>query len=275
MVMMLERLKERGLAKRQFRRPNLDLVPEDKYERIEIRDYDYDTGDSATWHGRVSAKELYQNLPTESRIEPDYMIWRKVWGLLAGMCVFFVVWGLLVLLVGPIHSLFPAIMLSSGAAIVGWWNGSKFTPNNDPFWVARRLWINGVPHIQPIVHTMLLGEPNAEEAALQANGKKNGHSPAVLQEGEELVQGPPVIGGNGHREPFQVAGFDAIPDGTYVPVVYRATTLYQDLQMVEERQDMKMPVDRWQQIKLGGMILFGGILIVGLIFVMAVTSNNA
>ncbi len=164
--------------------------------------------------------------------------------------------------------MFPSAVLAMMGAGIGWWNGASWCPT-PPFWVARRLWIDGKPHMKPIVHTLLQGEMPINEMVVSAH--TNGHA---KDKEADNVEGPPAIGGNGHMQPLQVAGFDPVPDGVYVPVVYRATTLFQDLQMVEERLDMKMPVDRSELIKLGGIVLFGGILVVGLIFVLAVTNNT-
>ncbi len=267
MVEMLEILKERGAARREFRTPNIEKLSPKKRERLEIRDYDYDTGDRATWHANIPLIELYSNLPIESRIEPQYMMWRKLWAVMAAFFTFLGAYAGLATIIGPLHPMFPSAVLAFLGGGIGWWNGASWCPT-PPFWVARRLWIDGVPHMKPIVHTLLQGEMQINEMVVTAH-RSNGHK----GDGDTSnVEGPPVIGGNGHRENLKVAGFDPVPEGVYVPVVYRATTLFQDLQMVEERVDMRMPADRSELIKLGGIVLFGGILIVGLIFVLAVTN---
>lgn len=270
MVEMLEYLKERGAAKRDFRIPDLDKLSPKKRERLEIRDYDYDSGDRATWHANIPLVELYSNLPIESRIEPHYSMWRKLWMLMAAMFAFLGTYAGLATIIGPLHPMFPSAVVALLGGIVGWWNGASWCPT-PPFWVARRLWIDGVPHMKPIVHTLLKGEMAIDELVMakhSQNGHKNGDGDG------DNIEGAPLIGTTRRQTPLQVAGFDPIPEDVFVPIVYRATTLWQDLQMIEERQDMKMPADRSQLIKLGGIVLFGGILVVGLIFVLAVTSNT-
>ncbi len=270
MVEMLDYLKERGAARREIRTPNLDKLSPKKRERLEIRDYDYDTGDSATWHANVPLFELFTHLPIASRIEPHYMMWRKMWMIMAALFTFLGTYAGLATIIGPVHPAFPSVVVAMIGGFIGWWNGASWCPT-PPFWVARRLWVDGVPHIQPIVHTLLRGEMPIDDlmlARLNKNGNKNGN-----KEQADNIEGPPMIGGASAWKPLQVAGFDPLPEGVFVPVVYRSTTLFQDLQMVEERLDMKMPVDRSQLVKLGGIVLFGGILVVGLIFTLAVTSN--
>jgi len=266
MVEMLDYLKERGAAKREFRTPNLNKLSPKKRERIEIRDYDYDTGDRATWIAYIPLIELYANLPIESRIEPQYMMWRKLWMVMGAMFAFFATYAGLASIIGPLHPMFPSAVVAIIGAGIGWWNGASWCPT-PPFWVARRLWIDGKPHMRPIVHTLLQGEMPIDELVM-AKYQKNGHENRDAENNGE----PPMIGGTSRQTPLQVAGFDPVPEGVFVPIVYRATTLWQDLQMTEERLDMKMPADRSQLIKLGGIILFGGILVVGLIFVLAVTN---
>lgn len=256
---ILDILKERGAKRRPVRTPDIAKIPAKKRERLTIRDYDYDTGDRATWHANIPLKELYTYLPVESRIEPQYMMWRKTWMLMAAMFGFMFTYAGLAMVIGPLHPAFPSAVVAFLCAGIGWWNGASWCPT-PPFWVARRLWIDGVPHMRPIVHTGLRGEMGINNMTVRMVNQENG------------AEGP-EIGGINPTMPLQVAGFDPIPEGVFVPVVYRSTTLYQDLQMVEERQDMKMPADRGQLIKLGGIVLFGAILIVGLIFVLAVTSN--
>ena len=267
--MIWDALKQQGTIPKQFHVPDINQIPVDKFERLEIRDFDYASGDSAVWHCQLQLRELFTKLPAASRIEPDYGMWRRTWGMLGGMLTFLMIYGVLFCLIGPIHPIFPAIIFGSGGFALGWWNGAKWCPT-PPFWVARRLWIDGVPYMQPIVHTGLRGEPaiGNQPIAPAAKNKK------VVEE-EKPDSGLPEIGGpNNQHTGLTVVGFDAIPENVYVPVVYRSTTLWQDLQMVEERQEMRMPVDKWQAIKIGGMVAFGGILILGLIFTMAVTNNG-
>jgi len=275
MAMIWESLKQQGAARRSFHAPDIDQIPADKYERLEIRDFDYDNGDSAVWHCQLQLRELFAKLPMGSRIEPDYGMWRKTWGMLGGMTTVLLIYAILTPLLGFLHPIFPSVIFGAGGFAICWWNGAKWCPT-PPFWVARRLWIDGVPYMQPIIHTGLRGEPPVGNQAIAPAAKtKKAAAPKKDEEPEENVQGPPELGGpNGQHAGLTVAGFDAIPTGVYVPVVYRSTTLWQDLQMVEERQEMKMPVDKWQAIKIGGMVAFGGILILGLIFTMAVTSNS-
>ena len=85
MAMIWESLKQQGAARRSFHAPDIDQIPADKYERLEIRDFDYDNGDSAVWHCQLQLRELFAKLPMGSRIEPDYGMWRKTWGMLGGM----------------------------------------------------------------------------------------------------------------------------------------------------------------------------------------------
>jgi hypothetical protein len=192
--------------------------------------------------------------------------------LLGGMTTALLIYAILAPLLGFLHPVFPSVILGAAGFSVCWWNGAKWCPT-PPFWVARRLWIDGVPYMQPITHTGLRGEPPIGNQPIAPAAKTKKAGPPKLD--DENVQGPPELGGPSSQRPgLTVAGFDPLPAGVYVPVVYRSTTLWQDLQMVEERQEMRMPVDRWQAIKIGGMVAFGGILILGLIFTMAVTSNN-
>jgi len=272
--MIWESLKQQGAARRSFHAPDINQVPVGKYERLEIRDFDYDSGDSAVWHAQLQLRELFARLPMGSRIEPDYGLWRRTWGMLGGMVTFLLIYSTLVPLLGFLHPIFPSVILGVFGFGICWWNGAKWCPT-PPFWVARRLWIDGVPHMQPIVHTGLRGEPPiGTQPIAPAVPEKKDTAPNNEEEPEDNVQGRPELGGpNGKHPGLTVAGFDALPAGVYVPVVYRSTTLWQDLQMVEERQEMRMPTDKWQAIKIGGMVAFGAILILGLIFTMAVTSN--
>ncbi len=273
MVMLWEKIKESSANKREFRRPNTAEVPEDRFERLEIRDYDLGSGDSATWHAEVQLRELFKNLPVESRIEPDWMLWRKTWGMVGFFMMFLFSYGGGAMVIGPVHPIFPAFTLALFVGSFCWWKGADWCPT-PPFWVARRIWVDSVPHMQPIVHTLLQGEiPFDSMAVMPAPTKKNtnGHAPEQDDDTGSVVE---VGGPEGRTGGIQVAGFEPPPEGTYVPVTPRATTLYQDLQMAEERQEMRVPRDKWSKLALGGLVLFAGIMIIGLIFVMAVTSNN-
>lgn len=271
MVMMWEKLKESNRSKRDFRRPNLEEISEDKFERLEIRDFDLNTGDSATWHAEIGLRELFDHLPVESRIEPDWMLWRHTWGMVGFFMMFLFSYGAGAMVIGPVHPIFPAFILALFVGSLSWWMGAAWCPT-PPFWVARRIWVDGVPHMQPIVHTLLQGEmPFDSMAVMPAPTKKNTNGDHPEQEEGMTAE---VGGPEGRTGGIQVAGFEPVPEGTYVPIVPRATTLYQDLQMAEERLEMRVPRDKWSKIALGGLVLFAGIMIIGLILVMAVTSNN-
>ncbi len=269
MAMMWDLLKEKSATKKDFRRPNIEAIPEDKFERLEIRDFDMKTGDSAVWHAEIPLRELFQNLPVESRIEPNWGMWRTTWGMAGFSMIFMFTYISLIAVVGPIHSVFPSVILALFGGSFFWWKGADWCPT-PPFWVARRLWVNGVPHMQAIVHTGLQGEPKID-AMVEAEKLKELADKQSESENEDVID---IGGPDGRIGGIHVIGFEQIPEGIYVPVVPRSTTLYQDLQMAEERQEMRVPRDGMSKLAIGGMVLFAGMLIVGLIFVMAVTSNN-
>ena len=95
MAMIWESLKQQGAARRSFHAPDVKQIPADKYERLEIRDFDYESGDSAVWHCELQLRELFAKLPMGSRLEPDYGMWRKTWGMLGGMTTALLIYAIL------------------------------------------------------------------------------------------------------------------------------------------------------------------------------------
>ncbi len=272
--MLLELLKYRAVPKpRQIRIPNLDLIPEKMTERAEIREYDYDNGDQATWHASLPVRELYTHLPAECRWEPDYAMWRKLWAILGWFILFFSAYtSLFILLQSPLHPIFPALVLSLFGLFGGWLSGAKLCPT-PAFWTLRRVWKDGTPTILPLTHTMLKGEPVVDPVSQSNNGNNGSESKSESDSKEE--DGEAIHPKIKDMPSLNVAGFEAPPSGVYVPRIYRATTLFEDLQMRTERRRMRRPRDKFQAIALGAMALLTIGLVIGLIFVMAVTSNSA
>ncbi len=242
MVMALDFLKQ--TKPQPFRARGLDALPDDLRERVEVFDYHEETGEKAKWAISAPVKVIMVNLPVRARISPDYGFYRKVVAGLGAIIVFLLAFAVSLGLLHVYLAAFPALAVCSLGAIIGYAFGHLAAPA--PFWMVRRIWHkDGSLELRPIVHTLLRGEP-----------------PLRMKDRT-----------NGHREVVKVAGFDAPADDVFVPHVHRATTLYEDLKMRTERADMRAPRDTWDKIQLGAVGLLAGGLVLGLFFLVAVTTN--
>ncbi|KKM08080.1 hypothetical protein LCGC14_1727460 [marine sediment metagenome] len=242
MVMAAEMLRrQRG---QNFQARDLTGIPDEMREDVEIWDYHWESGEEAKWLISTPVKIIMDNLPIGARVSPDYGFYRKVIAGVGSCVVFILAFAVSLTMLHPYLAAFPSLIVACVGAGLGYWKGARFAPA--PFWTCRRLWNpDGTIEIRPIVHTLLKGE-----SSLRIDGAKNGHNKQV-----------------------KVAGFDAPPEDVFVPNVHRATTLYEDLKMRTERADMRAPRDTWEKIQLGAVGLLAGGLVLGLIFIVAITTN--
>ena len=246
MTLLAEALQRRK-SPIDFRQRSLDMVSDDVFEKLYLYEYDVENGESSVWEVEYPLRVLMTHLPINSRWSPDYFLFRLLWAALGGLTAFLLVFAASALTIGPVVAIGPALLFGGIAAAVGYYTGHKATPR--PFWTARRLWNKeeseeGPVTILPITHTLLRGEPPLRDPAT-----------------------------NGHRPQLQVAGFTVPPQDVYIPRVYRGTTLFEDLKMRTERANMRTPRESWQKIQLGVVGLLAGGLALGLVFVLAVTTE--
>jgi hypothetical protein len=245
MVMLAEGILTRLKPKREFRQRSLESIPEDKIEDGILFEYDERTGEQGAWEFTMPLRILMTNLPVTARWSPNYPFFRWLWAGLGSVLVFLLAFAILILPLGPIIAILPAVPLAAIGAAVGYATGHLLAPS--AFWTARRIWREDGVEIWPLTHTMLKGE-----TPLVAAGG-NGAKPKEAQ--------------------LQVAGFAAPPPHVYVPRIYRATTLFEDLKMRTERANMRAPKETWQKIELGVVVMLAAGLVLGLIFVIAVTTK--
>ena len=250
MVMTAEWLARRlGSRTKDYRQRSLEALDEGQHERLHIYEYDNDTGEQIMWQAALPVAELIRHLPVSCRWSPDYPKFRWLWAGLDSLVVFILAFGISLQMVGVVLAPFVGLLFCGIGFAFGYATGHKLTPA--PFWTARRLWAKDettgeqVVSMWPLVHTLLKGEPTL--ASFSTNGHSNGR--------------------------LRVAGYDLPPDDVYIPHAERATSLYEDLKMRNEREDMRVPRDTWQKIQIGAVGLLAGGLVLGLIFIIAVTTE--
>ena len=218
-------------------------------ERVRIWEYDMRNGEGLVWDATMPRHILIDELSVACRYSPDYFRYRLFAGAIFALGVFLMGLVAALLTIGIPMAFFPPMLLAVLGFGVGYLLGPKVAP--PPFWAVRRLWHeDGLIEVLPLVHTHLEG-PSPKHVIF---GASNGKVPPRLK----------------------VIGIDDsdVADDVYIPIVPRATTLYQDLKMLEEAAEFAVPRDKWDKIQIGGLLLLAGGLILGLIFLMAITTTQ-
>ena len=214
------------------------------YETVVV----FDEEAKAVFRVKVPFEELVKNLPETCRWLPDVyslrlkgMIFGAVLPILLVIC-FVAIAVQVSYLVGVLGALFAFIMIFLGG--LGGWIYGPGSPWHDyrPIWVVRRRWCEkDAPALSKLAH--VVGERVRYVVPYE-------HSFLNLKSLEEEAE-----------------------DTEYTPVVVRASTVWADAQMHDERDLVSAPTAKWDKIKIASLAGIIVAMLIALILLVAVTSE--
>ena len=272
MVMLADILKRKPSPAQQASQGTSTASLGGKSERVYVYDWNELLGYGAAWTAQLPLADLMEHLPVTCRYTPNIRAvryWGALVGLLLGVAA---VSGAFY----PLLSYYGAIMgflLGAGpGAVLGWVLSPRSPVTPRPFWVVRRVWL--LPEGGQT-------EPDAEDPALFAqfnegwrryvmpvefsflnDGAYMSGDGADISQSHQLIRGT-VDTSNGHKGQRQV----------FLPIVHRATSLFEALRMREYKALQKKILSGWQKVQSASVAVLAGVALGALIFVVIVTSD--
>lgn len=276
MAMIAEALRKPADQQRPSLGPS-DVTLVGKRELVYVFDYNEITKTGTGWIATLPLVALMDHLPITCRYTPNIRalrFWGALGGLLLGIAavsgVFYSILSYYAVIMGFLFGAAPG-------ALAGWISTPHLPPIwffeiPKPFWVVRRVW------------AMTSQDGDDEDPELFAQFNEGWRRYVIPAEFDFLADGAYVSGdgsgtdisqshelvasrgapGNGHRSESSM----------FLPVVHRATSLYENLQMRVYKAMHKRSLTGWQKVQIASVAVLAGVALAALIFVVIVTSDE-
>ncbi len=216
---------------------------------------------------------LTENLPVSCRYtyEPGFTKWIAAGiGAAIGLAA---VWGGVVYFYGNIMAIvFGLIFGASFGSIFGYFALPRFIME-PPFWVVRRLRIRtedggvdfeSMPDIYPEEHTHLMGLPVAEARQLRLVKAHQAAGTAVATAADN---------GTGIALRERPANSNVTPAMAYIPTVHRATTLYEEIEQRDFKEQFKGGMSGKEKIQVYSLMVMAICSVGLLVFIILITAK--
>jgi len=243
-----------------------------KAETVYVYDWNEVLQRGTAWMARVPVADLMDHLPVTCRHTPNLRAlhwWSAAAGTLLGILA---VSGAFYPLLWYYGAIMGFLLGAGPGFVIGWYLAPKMYWMPKPFWVVRRVWAQEGEDSE-------LEDPNL---FAQFNDKWRRY--VIPCEFNFETDGAYVSGDGSGSDVSQshalVSGVKQGGDGqgsnraVFLPIVHRATSLYESLQMRVYKQLHKRSLTGWQKVQIASVAVLAGVALGALIFIVIVTSDE-